>query len=264
MTASASTLPASESAGNLAAAASPTGVIAEWRGFAAFLKRPALPMRDADIDAAGLRAVLRMLALDLLIMAGLLMLAGAATLLGYEFPGNVMNELEWSAPLIVVIVIGAPLMEEIAFRSWLSGRPGHVLACVLVGAGLAIMATDLTQPGDDVNLKALSAFAASLLLAQLALFFFRKRSAMRWFAAVFPLFFWLSTLGFALMHMLNYTEGTLAALLPLVVPQLVIGAMLGYLRVRHGMWANVLLHALHNGTAVGVVLLATAAGGGGA
>ena len=50
------------------------------------------------------------------------------------------------------------------------------------------------------------------------------------------------------------------SLLPLVLPQFVIGAILGYTRVTYGLWASILLHALHNGAFISLVLLASSAG----
>ena len=35
-----------------------------------------------------------------------------------------------------MVVLGAPVLEEAAFRGWLSGRPGHLLAYAALGAGL--------------------------------------------------------------------------------------------------------------------------------
>ena len=38
-----------------------------------------------------------------------------------------------------------------------------------------------------------------------------------------------------------------------------IGAILGYTRVTYGLWASILLHALHNGAFISLVLLASSA-----
>ena len=84
----------------------------------------------------------------------------------------------------------------------------------------------------------------------------RKRAAWEWFTRAFPLFFWLSTASFALVHLLNYSEGSLATLLPLVLPQFIAGSIFGYARVTYGLWASMLLHVLHNGALVGGIALA--------
>ena len=49
----------------------------------------------------------------------------------------------------------------------------------------------------------------------------------------------------------------MAMALPLVLPQLVTGTMLGYLRVHYGLWASIMLHALNNGAFISLVLLAS-------
>ena len=47
------------------------------------------------------------------------------------------------------------------------------------------------------------------------------------------------------------------AVLPFTLPQFVVGLMLGHLRVRYGLWASVLLHAMHNGLFVLLLLAGT-------
>lgn len=93
----------------------------------------------------------------------------------------------------------------------------------------------------------------------LALILLRHRGPMAWFERLFPGFFWLATLSFALVHLANFDEGSLAILLPLVLPQFILGTMLGYVRVRIGLWAAILLHAAHNATAVSLAALSTLA-----
>lgn len=233
----------------------------EWARYLAFLGRPRVPECAAPIGARSVIAVLRMLGLDLLVMLGLVMIAGVVLLIGFELPENELAGMDLTPMLVFAIVIIAPLSEETVFRGWLSGRPGHVLAVLLVVAAFVVVTfTDIARSEAEVNLKVIGLFVGALLSAALALFALRRHGAMRWFAWAFPLFFWLATAGFALVHLLNYTEGASAVLLPLVIPQLVVGSILGYVRVHYGLWASMLLHALHNGAAVGAVLLAVSLG----
>ncbi len=247
--------------------ARPNSARDEWRRYLIFVKRPRVPDRASRISGAGLTATLRMLGLDLMVMLGLVLVAGAVLLIGFELPENELAGMELTPLLIFAIVVIAPLSEEIAFRGWLSGRPGHVLAILIGLAALLIVPiaaeaiVDSSQPvaaGETSPLLLVSTagYLEALVLALLAVFLLRRKGPMRWFAWAFPLFFWLSTLGFALVHLFNYEAGPAAVLLPLVIPQLVVGSILGYVRVHYGLWASVLLHALHNGAAVGAVLLA--------
>ena len=76
----------------------------------------------------------------------------------------------------------------------------------------------------------------------------------------FAKFSMVLALAFSLVHLFNFPADQLAMALPLVLPQFVIGAILGYTRVTYGLWASILLHALHNGAFISLVLLASSAG----
>ncbi len=227
---------------------------AEWRGWMAFLRRPQLPDGLAPA-ASGVRGTARMLGLDILVMAVLMGALGAAIGLGFELPNNAFNDLEFDVGLIALTVLFAPLMEEIFFRSWLSGRPGHVLGVIVrILSTIAAGYFGQAHTGEEAMTWVAGALASGVILALLVVFFLRKRPTMRWFRSLFPGFFWLSTIGFALIHLANYTEGTIAILLPLVIPQFILGTMCAYVRVHYGLWSAVALHMLHNGLIVSLVL----------
>ncbi|WP_454597707.1 CPBP family glutamic-type intramembrane protease [Qipengyuania sp. SM2507] len=232
----------------------------EWRRFAAFLKRPALPARARPRSGASLRAVLRMLGLDFAMMAVLMALATAVVAAGVDLPETALETIDISFLIVALVVIGAPLLEEIAFRGWLSGRPGHVFGLLALVAGLGALAA-MPALGDTTGVATGIVIIACLVffpgLALLILWRLRRRDAMGWFTRAFPLFFWLSTAAFACVHLFNFDRGSLYVLLPLVLPQFVTGSILGYLRVHYGLWAAMLLHALHNGTAIALVLAGT-------
>lgn len=217
-----------------------------------------LPNR-ADLElTGGLRAVLPLYGLDLAIMGVLFGALGAAMAMGFEMPEHMLGEFELTPLLVLGIVAGAPIGEEIAFRGWLSGRPGHVLgALFLLGAiGLFIMG----GRGSGTAGAELWSFGALgvLALAGLAVFLLRGRPAMRWFQRHFAWFYWASALLFAAIHLTNFaTAGP--ALLPLVLPQFALALLLGYLRVTNGLWSSVLLHMLHNATFIALVLAGSGA-----
>nr|WP_137677359.1 CPBP family glutamic-type intramembrane protease [Parerythrobacter lutipelagi] len=225
----------------------------EWRSYLAFLRSPALPANVTGISQFSLVATLQMLVLDLLIIGGLIICAmTAAALLGFEPPANALDELEWTPLIIIAVVLVAPIIEEIAFRGWLSGRPAAVLSLVVLGAGVA----GLVLAGEANPLAGSGLFFVSLLGAVLVAVLLRKQLPWGWFSRAFPLFFWISTLAFALVHLSNYTEGSLATLLPFVIPQFISGSIFGYARVRYGLWSSILLHIAHNGALVAVIVTA--------
>lgn len=224
----------------------------EWRRLGAFLKRPTLAVSGQD--DAPLLVIGRIYALDVLVMLALVAAASIAVALGVYLPETALAGIEFTPTVIALVVIGAPVLEEFVFRSWLSGKPQHILALLAVGAGLVGFGLAHTSG----VLVGFAILVAAFIGAVLALFLLRGRPPMRWFAVIFPALFWAATVSFALVHLFNFEEGSLAILLPLVLPQLALGALVGYLRVRIGLWAAILLHALHNGTALSIAALAMA------
>lgn len=240
----------------------------EWGQYASFLKRPKLPDRAPMPRPASLGAVFRLFALDLVLMSALLAIAGAVMATGVDVPETALAGMEIGGGILFAVVVVAPLAEEIIFRGWLSGRPGHLLALIAFGIGAIGFTTILAATGFSYGTDALESGLAGMglgiiggaLIALATVFLLRKRDAMGWFQRFFPLFFWLSTLAFSLVHLFNFPVEQMAMALPLVLPQFVTGTMLGYLRVNYGLWASILLHMMHNGAFISLVLLAGSAG----
>ena len=82
------------------------------------------------------RAVLRMLGLDLAVMAVLITLATIVVAVGIELPATALENMDISWLVVALVVIAAPLLEEIAFRGWLSGRPAHVFGLLAIVSAL--------------------------------------------------------------------------------------------------------------------------------
>ena len=227
----------------------------EWRSFAAFVLRPALPDRATGPRLAAFGALLQLLVLDLLLMAVLIGGLAGLTALGVRLPGHLLEDLELGPALIAFIVVGAPLGEELVFRGWLSGRPGHVGATlVLLAAGLLAGAALLSLPGPRGALALVAVLVLGVAAAIALLWRKRGQPPMGWFARHFRWFYLLSALAFASIHLTNFTEGNAALLLPLTLPQLLLGLILGYARVSFGLWSSMLMHGLHNTLFIGLVL----------
>lgn len=234
---------------------------AEWGKFLGFVKRPILLERAMQPGPEGLRAILRMLALDLALMLVLLSVAVLALAVGVDIPKTALAGVEINLQLALAVVVLAPIGEEIMFRWWLSGRPSAIWSTAILIASLLGMRWIVTNAKTFEQLDPISWIGVAGIVAAIAvIFLFRHHPPYRWFRAIFPLLFWLSTLAFASIHLLNFDQGNLAILVPLVLPQFVLGAILGYLRVHYGLWSSITLHALHNGLILGLVALATASG----
>jgi membrane protease YdiL (CAAX protease family) len=223
-----------------------------WRGFAAFLRRPELPERVTGIRLAAIGRVLQLFALDLVLMALLLGAIQLSTALGFRVPENAIDKLKLG-PLILLLVIALlPMAEEIVFRSWLSGRAGHMAAVVVLAIGIAIPV--ISGPQGQPILVVGSIGTAALVAIGIAVWL-RDRPPMPFFARHFVWFYFASALVFAAAHIMNYTAGMSLGLLPLVVPQLIAGLIFGYARVTYGLWSDMMLHMMHNGLLIGLIVL---------
>ncbi|MGB3471653.1 MAG: CPBP family glutamic-type intramembrane protease [Erythrobacter sp.] len=248
-----------------AAPLAPANIRSEWTRFASFLARPHLP-DDAVQSHGAIGATLRMLALDLPIMVLLIGGLGVAASMGFEVPDNANNQLEPGLLTFALVALVVPLLEELAFRSWLNGRP-WVIAMVVISLigflGVPALMTLLAQNAEP-SPALITGPAIALIAAPLAAIFLFKRPVPGLFVRGFPLFFWFSTVAFALVHLANYTNGFQPVLLLLVLPQFALGAMLGYLRVHYGLVSAVALHALHNGLLFSLAMAGKAAEASGA
>ncbi|MEM7703285.1 MAG: CPBP family glutamic-type intramembrane protease [Pseudomonadota bacterium] len=249
--------------GEAAPVPAPTNVTGEWKRYAGFVKRPTLPERGGS--GAGVRAVLRLLILDMGFMILFIGLVGALTAMGFEVPDNVNSSLEPGLMTYLMVALLIPIAEELIFRSWLNGRPAIIAAVILAVAGLGLVVTGgtLAETTSYGNILTIIGVALAVIGAPLIAALLLKRPALGIFERRFAVFYWFSVVSFALVHLANYTEGSLIILLPFVLPQFVLGTMLGYLRVHYGLIAAIALHALHNGLLFGLVMFGASASGSG-
>lgn len=229
-------------------------MIAAIQEFARWLARPHL-LRPGGLGEPGAWARwASLLALHLAVLLGVLLplMAYWQHALGLpqpeafrQFPPGV---------LVVAVVIAAPVGEELAFRGWLTGRPQ---ALWLLGCGLVATALLAAVSAQVHETAASLGFVALVPVALAGWWALRKRSEVPgWFVAGFPAIFAMTTLAFGLSHLANYPVISLA-LLPMVLPQLWAGLVLGFVRMRIGLVASMLIHAIANAVAVGFALAST-------
>ncbi|PNU04220.1 CPBP family glutamic-type intramembrane protease [Novosphingobium guangzhouense] len=153
----------------------------------------------------------------------------------------------WLLPITIMI---APVLEEMIFRGWQTGRPRALwlLACTGLFAVLVAVAKTL-QP-----LVLAGSLLALAIVAVAGWVRLRKREVPGAYLTAYPALFWLAALLFAAVHLMNYP--TVSALaLPMVLPQLWAGVLLGFTRQRIGLPAAMLQHACANAAAMVLVQL---------
>ena len=148
----------------------------------------------------------------------------------------------------------APVVEELVFRAGLR-QAGYTL---FIGPALiALIAVPGRRPTLIVVAILLTLALAAWLLCRHVLF---RRAGARFaagrrFVVRYGWVFWSYAAAFALMHVGNYTwSGPRGALVVLLVaPQFVVGVVAGYVRIRDGLRASVLLHFASNAVAVALM-----------
>lgn len=165
--------------------------------------------------------------------------AFAATAGGAQTRFNIWN-IPWVAGLL-----WAPVVEELTFRYGLR-HPAQALW--LVPAAMVAMLIGM-RPGSAILLLVALAVCWGPLL--LGYGFARKPMRWRWrrrYRALFPWLFHFSCLIFAGAHLVNYSfDQTPYWLMPLLVlPQWLTGTVLGWMRVKRGVGASMLLHGVFN------------------
>lgn len=232
-----------------------SAIFSEWRRFGRFLLFPALPDRATIRPSAAIRSLLPLYLLDILLMALLIGGMAAAKAAGVKMPEHLLSEMTLGPALLGFIVILAPIGEETIFRSWLSGRAGHWLALLVLAVG-AILTAILAPKGIGSAALPVTLGIPLLTIAVTiaVLWRMRGRPAIGWFQRHFRWFYYFSALAFASIHLMNFVGADTLYLMPLVLPQLTLGLLLGYLRANRGLWASVLMHALHNALFISLVL----------
>lgn len=144
--------------------------------------------------------------------------------------------------MVILGIVLIPPIEEVTFRLWLRVNQSTLFAVAFLVFFLGLILLPISQLG-AVLLVALS---VAILVATLMGF---EENIERVVARHFGAFFYGSTGLFALMHITNFIPLNTQTLLlapVLVMPQFIVGTMLGYIRVRYGIGYAILLHVLVN------------------
>lgn len=216
----------------------------------AFWARPHL------IEPTGLRAPLALRHWALLTVMQMAVLLGVVVpvMLAWKsaFDLPAPDAFDGMGPLALwggAVLLG-PVLEELFFRAWLGGRRRALWAMAATVAGLALFVT----LGRGNALAGGGILLATAIIAAAGWFWLRRRADRPvWFVRAFAWLFYGNALIFAAMHLANYPQITLLAL-PLVLPQLWTGLMLGFIRLRIGLIPAIATHIVSNAVALGLAL----------
>lgn len=226
----------------------------------AFIRRPYFPAGRDRIGESQLKHLVQLLFFSLAMMLFVGGVVGAIiTGVRGELPANANEIIGQASPtrLLFYGVILAPLIEEVVFRSWLGGRRACIIGLPLLISFFAIVAAVAADVSPVVSFAI--AGGLSVLVFGVARQFEAlspaQQKAARW--RLFPVAFYGSALLFALMHMSNYAGGLSSPIMLLaVLPQFLVGLVLGYVRMRFGLPHAILFHAFYNLVLIGIFMLA--------
>jgi membrane protease YdiL (CAAX protease family) len=213
---------------------------------ARFVLRPSYLAQPQAWGRAAALALLAVLVLDLAFDQLIF-----ALIEGWDAETGFLPEpIDDPAPLIADLfsfLVMAPLMEELAFRGWMSGR----IAVLKFGAwGLAAMGLFTAELYlDPAHTDGLSLAGVALVFAGLVQWS-RNRdvqtSVPAWFKRHFHWIVWGSSLAFGVVHLGNYESLAHPLGLLVVLPQTIGGLLLAYTRTRLGLPAAMAHHAAYN------------------
>ena len=224
-----------------------------------YLRRPYFPAGREPVGEAALRHLAQLLGISLaliIVLSGVI--GGLIASVNGGVPDNVNAQLAETNPamLLMLGVLFAPILEEVIFRSWLGG-PKACLLGLPVLASMAAVGTSATGPVSAFVSFAIAGFLCFMIFA-IAQSYERlspeSQKMARW--RLFPAVFYGSTGFFALSHLSNYEGGLSSPVMLLaVLPQFLIGAVLGYVRMRFGLLPAIWFHALYNLVLVGLFII---------
>ncbi len=154
---------------------------------------------------------------------------------------NLINEIPEKKLFILSIL--APVYEEIIFRSLLKFNKTNL---ILFTSTISILISLLFYRSD---IKLGIMFFTILIIFILILIIFKTSTIQKTYNNHFNYIFYSSILLFGFMHISNFSGSTMLIVLfsPLLVsPQLILGAILGYIRMKNGLAYSILFHLLIN------------------
>lgn len=178
------------------------------------------------------------------------------TLIGADDLPNKLSELEnlgfdekWQQNLALfsLAVIAAPLIEEMLFRFPLKYRRGAIALSMICFATLSANILQLT----GVSIEQATLMSVILIAVLSIILYFRLRGENQldnFSNRYYPYLFYAAALLFAFAHVFNYELASDQMWMTpiLVLPQMLLGLMLGFLRVKYGLWASIMAHAMNN------------------
>lgn len=212
-----------------------------------FLRTPSVRLLHRTRRSLPVVALLTIVAIDIAVDIAINAALWMTVIAGHEPPTPV--EMDWHDNFnIFSLLILAPIIEELQFRGWLNGRRRNLVLATLVVPPL--YATYMLPP-DQLAAAGLLALVALTLLIGGVVWWGRQPAGQEtippWFDRHFGKILWGSAVAFGLIHVTLFDDFEWGLDLMYVVPQTVGAIFLTFTRLRLGLRAAMIHHALFNG-----------------
>ena len=152
-------------------------------------------------------------------------------------------------PLLAILIV--PAIEEVIFRSGLGIKWGVMLILPILLWGVAciifLQEKTLSSELDFAIMVGLSTLICVYII-QYCRMVSRPVQQDRALQRVFPFIFWVTALFFGTIHITNFAATDLGLLALIVtLPQIFVGGVLGFLRMRFGLLVAIGFHGAYNG-----------------
>ncbi len=222
------------------------------RDMVRYWRAPVFVRSRERLKPEGALALIGVVGLLLLAMIPLnLIVTSVMAVAGADMPAmsEEFEEEFTSGRFVYLAVLVAPLLEELLFRSWMGFRTGLL---VVMPVGLCLISALFIF--SSLGAGAAAVGHCAFMLGALGLYLSRwwsLRGEDRVLAGmtqvIFPWVFWGVIVLFGMIHIGNFEDGIPVFLWPLVVaPQMLAGAVLGYVRMRFGLLVAIGFHAAYN------------------
>ncbi len=215
-----------------------------------FARKPSYALPHTFSSLEGAKVLAFALLFDYLLMFCSLILIGAVVGKDLVQENHQMQEMiESYSPILIFAFVAllAPLLEETIFRLFLRFHTLNLLFSLLFAAFFFV-----PRASGWVFWLALGVFLFVFL--GLLMLYLNAKDAVKdleiFWERNFSTLYYLSVFSFGLIHILNYSLPFWKALVlapVLVLPQILLGFILGYLRMRYHFGFALALHAIHNG-----------------
>lgn len=159
--------------------------------------------------------------------------------------GHLQFDPENPIKAILIGIVFAPIFEEIFFRSLLKYTKRNII--LFLTSVIILIAYSTYKSKIEFVLFLSSVFIGILSLSM----FLNRDSVERFISSKFKYFFYASVIFFGLIHAANFTGNIYVIIgfsLILGSPQIVLGLILGYIRMNYGLIYSILFHIIVNTT----------------